>query len=212
MTHAHAEAVKNTKTVTDRDYNKQTVAFIWKATVCSMRHLIQHISNMNFSFRKATVNDCSLIRELASKIWGPTYQSILSEEQLNYMFEMMYSTEHIKQQMSESGHQYFIVFADEKPAGYLSIEKVSDNQYIFQKIYTLPELHGKGIGRYLFEQGVSYLKTICPSPFTVELFVNRENPAVGFYEHLGMKKTATRDHDIGNGYFMNDYVMAIEVK
>ena len=166
---------------------------------------------MQLSIKKAEVDDCAIIRDLASQIWGPTYQSILSEEQLNYMFEMMYATDHIRQQMSEQGHQYFIVYADQQPVGYLSIETSSNDTYIFQKIYALPEFHGKGVGRYMFEQGVSYLKTIHPSPFTVELFVNRANPAVGFYEHLGMRKTGTRDFDIGNGYFMNDYVMAMDI-
>jgi ribosomal protein S18 acetylase RimI-like enzyme len=168
---------------------------------------------MNLSFGKATVNDCPRIRELASRIWGPAYGSILSEEQLNYMFEMMYAVEHIEQQMTESGHEYFIVYADNNPAGYLSIEKKSDDTFIFQKIYTLPELHGKGLGRYLVEQGIAYIKAAYRrTSFTVELYVNRENPAVGFYEHLGMRKIGTRDHDIGNGFYMNDYIMAMKIE
>ncbi|MDR0394456.1 MAG: GNAT family N-acetyltransferase [Tannerella sp.] len=167
---------------------------------------------MNFSIRKADINDCSRIRELASRIWEPTYGSILSEEQLEYMFEMMYSVGHIKQQMTELKHEYLIAYADDEPAGYIAIEKKSDDVFIFQKIYTLPELHGKGFGRYLMEQGTAYIKSIHPLPFTVELYVNRENPAVGFYEHLGMKKIATRDHDIGHGFYMNDYIMAMKIE
>ena len=167
---------------------------------------------MNLSIRKADTNDCSLIRELAAQIWEPTYKSILSEEQLGYMFEMMYSVEHISQQMTEAGHQFFVAYADDKPAGYLSIEKKSDDEFIFQKIYALPRLHGKGVGRYMIEQGVAYLKDIHPTPFVVELYVNRQNPAVDFYEHIGMKKIATRDHDIGNGYYMNDFIMAMNIE
>ena len=163
---------------------------------------------MQLSIRKAAVDDCALIRDLASQIWGPTYRSILSDDQLKYMFEMMYSVDHLRQQMTESGHQFFVAYMDDRPVGYLSIETAPDDVYIIQKIYALPECHGKGVGRFMFEQGVSYLKTVHPSPFTVELFVNRANPAVGFYEHLGMKITGVRDFDIGNGYFMNDYVMA----
>jgi ribosomal protein S18 acetylase RimI-like enzyme len=159
---------------------------------------------MHLSIRKADANDCSRIRELASRIWEPTYGSILPKEQLEYMFEMMYSDGHIKQQMTEQEHEYLIIYADNEPAGYISIEKKSDDTFIFQKIYTLPELHGKGLGRYLIKQGTMYIQSTHPSPFTVELYVNRENPAVGFYEHLSMKKTATRDHYIGNGFYMTE--------
>lgn len=128
------------------------------------------------------------------------------------MFEMMYAEGSLQKQMTRQHHQYFIISDEEVPAGYLSIEPKENNVYNFQKIYTLPEKHGTGIGRFLIEQGVAYLKSIHPGPFTVELYVNRHNPAVGFYKHMGLKEVATRDHAIGNGYFMNDYVMAMEVE
>ena len=81
--------------------------------------------------------------------------------------------------MSELHHQFFIIYADGVPSGYLSIETVEKDLYEFQKIYSLPSLHGSGIGRFIIEQGIAYLKTIHPSPFTIELNVNRHNPAVG---------------------------------
>ena len=166
---------------------------------------------MNFFFTEATVNDSPLIRELASKTWEPTYGSILSPEQLDYMFEMMYSLDSLHRQMEELHHQFFIISADGIPSGYLSIEPIDKDLFEFQKVYSLPHLHGSGIGRFIIEQGVSYLKNIHPGPFTVKLNVNRHNPAVGFYKHIGFHEAATRDFPIGNGYYMNDYIMQMEV-
>lgn len=40
-----------------------------------------------------------------------------------------------------------------------------------------------------------------------ELNVNRQNGAVGFYEHMGLEKLRTGDFAIGEGFFMNDYIM-----
>ena len=168
--------------------------------------MVQNTTNM-FSISPATVTDCQLIHMLASQIWEPTYGAILSPVQLHYMFDMMYSLENIEKQMTELGHQFFIVYADGEPAGYLSIEKVEDDLYDFQKIYSLPALHGSGIGRYMIESGISYLQSIHPAPFTVELNVNRDNPAFGFYKHMGFEVHDTRDFHIGNGYYMNDYIM-----
>lgn len=164
-----------------------------------------------FSFRKATTDDCPLIRNLASQIWEPTYGSILSREQLDYMFEMMYAPESILNQMNELHHEFFIIYKDGDLSGYLSIETVEKDLYEFQKIYSLPTLHGSGLGRFIIEQGIAYLKTIHPGSFTVELNVNRENPAVGFYKHMGFHEHTTRDSHIGNGYYMNDYIMRMEV-
>lgn len=165
-----------------------------------------------FTIQKATIDDRSLIRDLASRTWENTYGKILAKEQLNYMFEMMYSLDNLLKQMQEQHHQFFIIKADDIPSGYLSIEKTGENIYNFQKIYSLPELHGSGIGRFIIKKGIDYLRSIHPGAFTIELYVNRYNPAVGFYKHIGFHEIATRDHHIGNGYYMNDFIMAMEVE
>lgn len=46
---------------------------------------------------------------------------------------------------------------------------------------------------------------------TPTLNVNRNNKALHFYEHKGMKKLREGDFPIGNGYYMNDYIMGLEL-
>ena len=86
-----------------------------------------------FTIRKATIDDRSLIHDLASRIWENTYGKILSKEQLDYMFDMMYAPDNILKQMEELHHQYFIILADDMPAGYLSIEKQVKTRTIFKR-------------------------------------------------------------------------------
>lgn len=164
-----------------------------------------------FSIRTADNNDCYLINELASRVWGNTYGEILTKDQLEYMFEMMYAPENIEKQITELHHQYFIVYKDNVPSGYLSIEQKDNNTHIFQKIYALPETQGTGMGRYMIEQGVAYLKGIHKPPFSIILYVNRDNKALGFYKHMGFEVIDTRDHHIGGDYYMNDYIMELAV-
>lgn len=164
-----------------------------------------------FSFKTVNIDDILLIRELALNIWPDTYRNILSKEQLAYMFEMMYSKESLLKQVNQDGHRYFIGEIDGIPSGYISIEKKNEKLFNFQKIYTLPAAHGNGFGRYLVEQAIAYLKNENVPPFTIELFVNRENNAVGFYKHIGFEEIGTRDHYIGDGYYMNDYIMNLKV-
>lgn len=59
-----------------------------------------------FTARKASVEDCGLIREMACVAFPDTYKTILSPEQLDYMMEWMYSPENLRRQMAE-GHVYF---------------------------------------------------------------------------------------------------------
>lgn len=143
--------------------------------------------------------------------WGHTYKAILSKEQIEYMFELMYSEKNIRKQMEEGGHLYFVTEKDNTPVGYLSIEPKSDCSFVFQKVYVIPSAQGGGIGRYMIKWGISYLKERYPIPFSIELYVNRKNPAVKFYKQIGFEIINTRDHDIGNGFYMNDYVMRLVI-
>ena len=54
-----------------------------------------------FTVRKADINDAGLIQQLASQVWKHTYGNILSPQQLDYMFEMMYSIPSLHQQMDQ---------------------------------------------------------------------------------------------------------------
>lgn len=157
--------------------------------------------------RKAEIDDCGLIRQLASRVWEPTYGTILSEEQLDYMFDWMYSTDSLQRQM-ESGHVFFIITKGEEPAGYISIEKEGEGRYHLQKIYILPEYQGFGLGRELLKKAEEYVRSEQPEGLLVlVLNVNRSNPARFFYEKMGFSIESEGDFDIGNGFFMNDYIM-----
>ena len=163
-------------------------------------------------FREATVADSALINKLAAQVFPQTYSVILSLKQLDYMFDMMYSLRSLRNQMEMERQKFFLIYKNNKPCGYLSIEKVNGRLYRFQKIYCLPEYQKTGVGRFIVEQGIKYLSENCQHPFTIELFVNRDNPAYGFYKHVGFTTFGTRDEPIGNEYFMNDYIMRKEIK
>lgn len=45
----------------------------------------------------------------------------------------------------------------------------------------------------------------------MELNVNRNNKALQFYEYMGMRKLRKGDFPIGNGYYMNDYIMGLDI-
>lgn len=160
---------------------------------------------------KATMEDCELIREMAALVFPATYREILSGEQLDYMFEWMYSPESIRKQMETDHHVYFIACKEGEPCGYMSVEQQDENLFHLQKIYVLPNFQGLHIGYFLFRAAIDYIKEIHPSPCLMELNVNRHNKALHFYERMGMRKLREGDFHIGNGYYMNDYIMGLDI-
>ncbi|MEG1587240.1 MAG: GNAT family N-acetyltransferase [Bacteroidales bacterium] len=163
------------------------------------------------TFHHATADDISLIRQLASQTWAHTYQNILSPDQLDWMFEWMYSPESLLRQMEQENQQFFIAFLGSEPCGYLSVEQQKEHLFHFQKIYVLPRFHGCGVGKSLIEKGIDYIRSVVSPPFQVELNVNRQNKAVRFYERIGFQVVDQGDFPVGNGYFMNDYIMSLTI-
>ena len=164
-----------------------------------------------FKIRKATLEDIEMINRLAWIVFPHTYKEILSPEQMEYMMDWMYSPENLHKQMTEDGHIYFLAFEGNEPAGYLSIQPEGEHTYHLQKIYVLPSFQGKKLGKLLFEQAIKAIKELHPEPCQMRLNVNRQNKALTFYEKMGMKKVDEGDFHIGNGYYMNDYIMALDI-
>lgn len=163
------------------------------------------------TFRQATAADCPLIRRLADQAFPATYRELLSPAQLDYMMEWMYSAESLARQLRE-GHVYFIASADGTPCGYASVEQQGDDLFHLQKIYVLPSFQGIGAGAFLFRTVVEYIRSVHAAPCRMELNVNRHNRAVHFYERMGMRCLREGDFPIGNGYYMNDYIMGLEIE
>ena len=162
------------------------------------------------TFRRAGETDIPLLRSLADASFRPTYRDILEPQQMEYMMEWMYSAESLRGQLA-GGHVFFIAEDDEGPCGYVSVEQQGPDLFHLQKIYLLPSRQGRGYGRRLFRQATDYIEAVHPAPCTVELNVNRHNCAVGFYEHMGMTRSRSGDFDIGGGFYMNDYIMALQL-
>lgn len=167
--------------------------------------------NGMLTIRPAERAELSLVHALAWQIFPATYRSILTPEQRDYMMEWMYSPESLERQVAE-GHRYYLACLDGEPVGYLSIQQESPDLFHLQKIYLLPACQGKGFGRQLFTHAVEEVRRLHPSaPCVMELNVNRQNPALHFYERMGMTRDREGDFPIGNGYYMNDYIMRLVV-
>jgi len=168
------------------------------------------------TLRRATPADIPLIHSLADIVFRHTYREILTPAQTDYMMEWMYGEESLHRQLEQDGHVYYIGSLDGEPVGYVSVqpqEADADGTPVWhlQKIYVLPGQQQSGIGRQLFLCALDHVRQESGSPTRVELNVNRANPAVTFYEHMGMRKLRQGDFPIGNGYYMNDYIMGIDL-
>jgi GNAT superfamily N-acetyltransferase len=157
-----------------------------------------------FKIEQASIADVALIRELCFQVWPQTYSGILSNEQIEYMLEMMYSESSLKKQMAD-GAKFIFVYHNDEPVGFASYQQIKSAIFKLHKIYVLPSQQGKGTGKFVIEHIISEIKK--ENATALQLQVNRGNKARYFYEKLGFSVIEEINLDIGNSYVMDDYIM-----
>lgn len=162
--------------------------------------------------KKAGIKDIDCIQQLAYATWPDAYGEILSAEQLSYMLDLIYSKDALTNQVENLHHQFIIVSENDNAVGFASYSPKHAGVttiYRLHKLYVLPTQQGKGTGKLLLNFIIQEIKG--SGAKILELNVNRNNKAFYFYTKTGFTIVREEDIDIGNGYFMNDFVMSCEL-
>ena len=151
-----------------------------------------------------------MINRLAWKAFPPTYQAILTPEQIEYMMHWMYDEASLRRQMTKEGHVYFIIHVEGEPVGYVSVRPEDAGVFHLEKIYVLPDFRGP-----LWKCLVPPCRGVCKTGLSGGAGDRAERePAKScawFYRRMGMRIDREGDFDIGNGFYMNDYIMRLEL-
>ena len=156
--------------------------------------------------REASKNDIATIRHIATITWPDAYGTYISKEQLDYMLDMMYSDDSLLNQMN-NGHQFYIAEHGSDAIGFASVSKEANNACKLNKLYVLPTAQKTGAGKALLHKAIEY--ATAHGACCLYLQVNKQNNAYTFYLKNGFVKEQECKFDIGNGFYMDDYVMRL---
>jgi GNAT superfamily N-acetyltransferase len=165
---------------------------------------------------KAGLSDRSFIRSVSERTWPSTYGHIISQAQIDFMLDWMYSDESLAKQMNTGCAFYIASIQNEKgewdQVGFCSVspEKEDGSKEIahkLNKLYVLPEAQGTGAGKALLNKAIEEAKK--EGSTSLFLQVNKLNSAYSFYLKKGFIKELEFKFDIGNGFYMDDFVMRL---
>jgi GNAT superfamily N-acetyltransferase len=171
----------------------------------------------------AGLTDRDFIRSVSERTWPSTYGHIISQEQIDFMLDWMYSDESLEKQM-DSGCVFYIASIKKEneqweAVGFCSVspeeeeennstEKIEGSKaHKLNKLYILPSAQGTGAGKALLNKSIEVAKASGSSSLCLQ--VNKLNTAYTFYLKHGFVKEQEFKFDIGNGFFMDDYVMRL---
>jgi diamine N-acetyltransferase len=158
--------------------------------------------------RPAQRADVPMIQRLARAIWHAHYPGIITVAQIEYMLERGYAAAALAEFLDRSDAGLLLATAKGEPAGFAAwfLTEAPDEAKL-DKLYVLPSCQRTGLGGRLIARVAEDARAA--GARTLILNVNKHNvQAIRAYEKHGFVVRAEVVVDIGEGYVMDDYVMA----
>lgn len=153
-----------------------------------------------------TQSDIDTTAALAHKIWIQHYVPIIGQAQVDYMLEKFQNVEAFSQQVKE-GYRYYLSSHNNSCCGYLAlVVNRSEHKLMVSKIYMDADFRGLGLGLEMMDFAFKEAKN--ENCHVVWLTVNRNNAkSIDWYKKYGFAIVEEVKIDIGNGFYMDDFVM-----
>jgi ribosomal protein S18 acetylase RimI-like enzyme len=156
--------------------------------------------------RAATAEDIPQLRAMAQRIWEAVYRGMIPDAQIDYMLARMYAEDVIQREIA-GGVAWEIVSENAGPAGFLAYERQPDGRVKLHKLYLSPECHGSGLGQKALAHLIVQAAGL--GAHSVWLQVNKRNArAIAAYRKAGFHIEQEAVFDIGEGFVMDDFLMA----
>lgn len=169
------------------------------------------------------------LAQMAHDIWFEYWPQFIGEAQTRYMVDKFQSLEAIERDMNEHGYEYYFVVDEEgKKVGYVGVvrEYYADdpddprasahgkaitplypNRLFISKIYLLKEERGKHYASQIIAWLVDHAKE--NDLQGLYLTVNKGNElGIRAYKGNGFEIIESVEADIGEGFVMDDHIMA----
>lgn len=147
--------------------------------------------------------------DYASKLFIEYYIDLIGSKQAQYMANLFLSKEAITKLISNSAI-FKLVVNNNTILGFTEY-LLEDNRVFLSKLYVSKEYRNKGIGKLMLEDCIKYAKE--NNKDSIYLTVNKGNTnSIEIYKHIGFKIIDSVINDIGNNYYMDDYIMELSIK
>ncbi len=156
--------------------------------------------------------DIEPLAALAREIWHQHYPGIITVKQIEYMLEQRNSSHAIRAEIHRGAARWVKLLVRGALGGFASYEADAARRAMkLDKLYVHGLFRRMGCGAAL----VRYVEHAARARGFVQVYlqVNRNNlDSIAVYQRLGYDVVEMVKTDIGDGFYMDDYVMTKDVK
>ncbi len=156
-----------------------------------------------------TSNDFRQLEPFAASIWEQHYTPIIGADQVAFMLDKYQSAKAMSDQFS-SGYKYAVVICGDQKAGYFAYDGIAEKEVFISKLYIHKDFRRRGLGRRILDFISNEARALGCTAMT--LSVNKDNSdSIQFYTAYGFQTIKSQKVAIGEGFYMDDYVMSCPV-
>ena len=163
---------------------------------------------MDVSISPLTAADVEPVAALARLVWQHTYPGIISQEQIDFMLAQRYGSQLVLAELAMPGVWWDKLTLDGRLAGFVScLLGATAGEMKLDKLYIDPQRQRMGLGARLVDHVVA--RALAAGCQTLILAVNKGNQrAIAAYRKQGFAVRESVCVDIGDGFVMDDFIMA----
>lgn len=164
----------------------------------------------------AGAEQADMISELAVATFYETYAAFNTASDMLLYTQQHYTAAQIIEELKQPDVQYFLAFADDKPAGFAKLRNIKQPEFLqntrnieIERIYVLNQFQKMRIGKALIEYCMNFARE--NSWEVIWLGVWQQNKqAILFYEKNGFEKFGTHNFLLGKD-LQTDWLMKMKL-
>lgn len=171
---------------------------------------MQHIT-------KATPKDAKILAVLAKASFIPAHGHSAPKKDIENYLTANFSEANFIKELENPENHYYIIYHENKIAGYSKITLNTVNENIEQKnvtymsrLYLLKEFYGLNLGKTLFDFNIEFSKEHNQAGIWLAVWVENDK-AIKFYTKMGFKIVGAYDFRISETHTNPNHIMYLEL-
>lgn len=159
---------------------------------------------ININIRRATSEDTSLLADLGARAFAVTFEKDNTPEDMADYLETNFNHEKIAAELADANSTFFIAEVEQEACGYAKLKEgelpqgISNSKTIeLERLYTLPEYFGKGVGEALMKACFDAAKQTGFEAVWLGVWEHNQR-AIAFYRKIGFHEVGDKIFQLGS--------------
>lgn len=167
------------------------------------------------SIVEAKTEDAELLAEIGRTSWIEAHGSSAENEHIQYYVDQKYTKEVMQEQIASPSNRYFLVYCDNKPAGYsnLILNAIDSNIDLpdvaeLDRLYLLSEFYNRKLGWELLNFNIKLAQENNQNGLWLYVWKGNDR-ALSFYQKAGFEIVGSHDFKISETHSNPNHLMLL---